>query len=437
MSKTFAVSCALAVSTSMATQLKHNNATLAQVCSGSECHDGHIHAPPKHLDDGAIQAPSKPDTLAQTKREHVEAPPKAEINTLAQTKSKRDHVEAPPKAEINTLAQTKSKRDHVEAPPKAEITTLAQTQSSNHDCMYTQNRNKAAVDDFHTIVAGSAEYNDDDFTPDASSLYWSDMGENLDVGTYEWKRAKNLFTDADNHLWGSNGVSPNDFKQGALGNCWFLAGASALAEHPGRIERMFLNEQSALNAAGIYAINLYALGVPHTIVVDDYLPVKYRNGEYSTLFNKVGRDGSLWSVIIEKAFAKYHGNYEHISGGNPLKSVQTLSGAPGEYLWHADLTVDALWEKLQFHDGRHDVMQAGTTGSNDSYTNSDGLYYGHAFTTLGVVTLSNGVRLVKMRNPHGVDSFRGRWSDDSDLWTDQFKQEAGFTYNKQDGQIFM
>ena len=202
--------------------------------------------------------------------------------------------------------------------------TLAQTQSSNHDCMYTQNRNKAAVDDFHTIVAGSADYNDDNFTPDNSSLYWSDMGDTLDTSTFEWRRAKDLFTDdAEHHLWGNDGVSPNDFKQGELGNCWFLAGASALAEHPNRIERMFLNEQSALNAAGIYAINLYALGVPHTIVVDDWLPTKYNNatGEYSTIFNKVGRDGSLWSVIIEKAFAKYHGNYQHISGGNPLKSV--------------------------------------------------------------------------------------------------------------------
>ena len=154
--------------------------------------------------------------------------------------------------------------------------TLAQTQSSNHDCMYTQNRNKAAVDDFHTIVAGTADYNDDDFTPDNSSLYWSDMGETLDTSTFEWRRAKDLFTDnATHHLWGNDGVSPNDFKQGELGNCWFLAGASALAEHPNRIERMFLNEQSALNAAGIYAINLYALGVPHTVVVDDWLPTTY------------------------------------------------------------------------------------------------------------------------------------------------------------------
>ena len=214
--------------------------------------------------------------------------------------------------------------------------------------MYTQTRNKAAVDDFHTIVAGTAAYNDDDFTPDNSSLYWSDMGESLSTSSFEWRRAKDLFTDADNHLWGSNGVSPNDFKQGELGNCWFLAGASALAEHPGRIERMFLNEQSQLNAAGIYAVNLYALGVPHTIVVDDYLPTRYNSQtqEYSTIFNAVGRDGSLWSVIIEKAFAKYHGNYAHISGGNPLMSVQTMSGAPGEYLTHANLTVDGLWEKL-------------------------------------------------------------------------------------------
>ena len=109
MSKTFAVSCALAVSTSMATQLKHNTASLAQVCSGSQCHStdgaGHIHAPEKPMDDGVIQAPEKPNTLAQTKKAHVSAPAKAEITVLAQT-TKKSHVSAPAKAEISTLAQT-------------------------------------------------------------------------------------------------------------------------------------------------------------------------------------------------------------------------------------------------------------------------------------------------------------------------------------------
>jgi len=82
-------------------------------------------------------------------------------------------------------------------------------------------------------------------------------------------------------------------------------------------------------------------------------------------------------------------------------------------------------------------MQSLTPGTDDSSTNGDGLYYNHAFTTLGVVTLSNGVRLVKVRNPHGSDRFHGRWSDDSPLWTAKLKLEAGFEYNKADGVIFM
>ena len=276
-------------------------------------------------------------------------------------------------AHLNTLNQTSA------APPKAAPAhpdSLSLAQSSNHDCLYTQTRNKAPVDNFHTIASSATEYNDDDFTPDNSSLYWADMGESLKVKDFEWKRAKNLFNDANNDLWGSNGISPNDIKQGGLGNCWFLAGASALAEHPHRIERMFLNEDSKLTAAGIYAINFYALGVPHTVVVDDWLPTTYnpRTEEYATLFNAIGRDGSLWPVLIEKAFAKYHGNYSHIDGGDPLKSVQTMAGAPGERYTHADSTIDALWEKLQFHDERHDIMQAGTPGGSDAYTNADGLY---------------------------------------------------------------
>ena len=47
-----------------------------------------------------------------------------------------------------------------------------------------------------------------------------------------------------------------------------------LAEKKGRMEKVFLNKDNALNANGIYAINVYALGVPHTIVVDDWLPVR-------------------------------------------------------------------------------------------------------------------------------------------------------------------
>ena len=56
-----------------------------------------------------------------------------------------------------------------------------------------------------------------------------------------WVRAKHQFSESS--LWGDNGISPTDIKQGILGNCWFMVVASALAEKSNRLERVFLNEQ--------------------------------------------------------------------------------------------------------------------------------------------------------------------------------------------------
>jgi len=58
------------------------------------------------------------------------------------------------------------------------------------------------------------------------------------------------------------------------------------------------------------------------------------DGSYLTLFAHVSDDKALWGPILEKAFAKYHGNYEHIVGGNPNYSIRTLSGAPFYVLHH-------------------------------------------------------------------------------------------------------
>ena len=53
-----------------------------------------------------------------------------------------------------------------------------------------------------------------------------------------------------------------------------MAAASALAEKPQRLEKIFLNTSNQLNPSGIYGVNLYSLGVKHTIIVDDYLPLE-------------------------------------------------------------------------------------------------------------------------------------------------------------------
>ena len=45
-----------------------------------------------------------------------------------------------------------------------------------------------------------------------------------------------------------------------------------MAEYPERIHKIFHNTE--VSEEGLYGVNIYALGVPYTSYVDDYLPFK-------------------------------------------------------------------------------------------------------------------------------------------------------------------
>jgi len=64
-------------------------------------------------------------------------------------------------------------------------------------------------------------------------------------------------------------------------------------------------------------VNLYTLGAQHTVIIDDWLPLKKEDYGYTTQFAKVSDDQAMWGPLIEKAFAKLHGNYLHIESGHP------------------------------------------------------------------------------------------------------------------------
>ena len=255
--------------------------------------------------------------------------------------------------------------------PSAIATILSQTQTaiSGEICQRAATANKADVPDFYAIHAGSKVFTDDKFPHTSAAFAWSDAGEvysaaNEAAGT-QWKRAKDVFPKKT--LWGTNGITPQDMRQGEIGNCWFIAGASALAEKKGRLENVFLNTANENSANGIYGVNLFVLGQPHTIIVDDYLPLrKDDNGGWVSHASKIGLDGSLWGAILEKAFAKYHGNYEHTVGGNPAMSLRTLYGAPEKYIMHKDSTstADLIWTEITAAEGRGDIILMGTEGSD-------------------------------------------------------------------------
>jgi len=146
-----------------------------------------------------------------------------------------------------------------------------------------------------------------------------------------WLRVKDIFPFEDDFsLWGEHGISPTDIRQGNVGDCWFIAAASAMAERSDRLERLFINqddkETGGVDQNGIYALQFYALLMPVTITIDDYLPFESAQGD--TIYARVGEDKSIWGPLLEKGFAKFHGSYEAIASGTPERALNTLAGAP-------------------------------------------------------------------------------------------------------------
>ena len=60
-----------------------------------------------------------------------------------------------------------------------------------------------------------------------------------------------------------------------------------------------------------------------------------------------------------------------------------------------------------------------------------------SYTLIDVIKLSNGDRIMKLRNPWGKGEFNGEYADESPIWTEKLKKEAGWLSVRDDGIFFM
>ena len=178
-------------------------------------------------------------------------------------------------------------------------------------------------------IAKGKPWTDPDFPPNQSSLYDPAIDNEVDVDTYNsfsWKRASEIFKPA--YIF-EDGVEPNDINQGQLGDCYYLATLSSLAEFEDRVQAMFVTKE--VNAAGIYLMKLFINGNETPVVVDDYLPVNTRGSPcFATC-----RDGELWVSLLEKAWAKLHGTYARTEGGLPDFAANHVMGVAAESYPHS------------------------------------------------------------------------------------------------------
>ena len=119
----------------------------------------------------------------------------------------------------------------------------------------------------------------------------------------------------------TNEINPRDIIQGLLGNCYFLAGLSALAERPSRIKDLFLSHKKNENYH--FSMKMLYRGKWRVVDVDDWIPFY---GNQPAFCNS--RQKQLWVILLEKAWAKVYGSYKVTEGGFPEEVLHDLTGAP-------------------------------------------------------------------------------------------------------------
>ncbi|GLH07364.1 Calpain-A, partial [Gryllus bimaculatus] len=216
-----------------------------------------------------------------------------------------------------------------------------------------------------------------------------------------WRRPRKI---AEKPQLFVDGISHHDVQQGRLGDCWFLAAATALAQYPDLIRQVMPEDQPLCGSDyhGIIVARFWRMGQWVSVYIDDKLPIDEDN---DLVYGKCTTSNEFWLPLLEKAFAKFHGNYENIVGGFSSEAFLSLTGFVRE-------------------------------------EDRKGLPGLHAYTVTGVGSLRLGdglVRLVRVRNPHATGEWEGAWNDSDPNWNEidgQKLDELG--YKKQDdGQFWI
>lgn len=140
----------------------------------------------------------------------------------------------------------------------------------------------------------------------------------------KWLRPRDI---VENPQFSVDGFSRFDVKQGALGDCWFLAAAAALTQNPQMFNSVVPTDQNFdENYAGIFQFRFWQYGRWINVVIDDRLPTH----QGDLLYMRSSQSNEFWSVLLEKAYAKLHGSYEALRGGSTCEAMEDFTGGVTE-----------------------------------------------------------------------------------------------------------
>ena len=131
----------------------------------------------------------------------------------------------------------------------------------------------------------------------------------------------------------ADGVSANDIRQGSLGDCYLLSAMSIIAHsRPELIKKIFHPESRVYRFEGMYSIMLYSGKSPEIITIDDKFfvnPSSKTHAFTQLCTDAITNEREIWPLLVEKAYAKFHGSYSAIEGGLVHTALEELTNGSG------------------------------------------------------------------------------------------------------------
>lgn len=298
-----------------------------------------------------------------------------------------------------------------------------------------------ATESLNAVASQGAKFTDGTFPPNESSLMPASregVGESTQtlMEKLTWHATPEIFQSKPYEIFKQ--IDITDIHQGGLGDCYFLASLSAIAEYPERLMNIFVTKK--INSVGYYAIKCYVGGLPKTIVMDDWFPCLDQGDELQFPFSSP-HGNEIWALLCEKAWAKACGNFANIESGNAAEAMAFLTGAPTESLHFDKMEPEDIWRKLNTADKKRHIMSTGCgrEGVSEADLAAVGLQSKHEYSLIDAVEIlisGKPVRLLKLRNPWGHKEWNGDWSDHSPLWTPETRRNLR-PNDADDGIFFM
>lgn len=253
-------------------------------------------------------------------------------------------------------------------------------------------------------------------------------------------------------------ISPADLKQGGLGNCWQIGSLTALANMEGGIQRICVEYDCKI---GIYGFVFCRDGDWIVSIIDDKLYLNspdwdsrsmqrsllertdredvekeyrktYQTGSQCLFFAQCRDQNETWLPLLEKAYAKAHGDYAALEGGWSGEGLEDLTGGVTTELLTSDLLdTEDFWTNEIMKVNKEFLFGCYTGLLDGDFGHRGGICERHAYVLMEARELSTGQRLVKLRNPWGKVKkgvWEGAWSDGSKEFTPEIQLELNHKF---------